>query len=336
MKRVSVAAFVLAAASVTFAGAARPVNDPLDGLLRAALDAPSTVSYAGTVEVVRLGSHAADVSVYRIEHRAPNLTRRDYTAPSSLAGDSMVTNGTLEYSIDPKRHRIVERRDDEFADSGAFQAEYGLLRANYRVTQTGSETYDGRNVIDLAFVSRYTHRTTTRMRLDAVSKVVLDKQEFSADGGLLAETRFEAIRYAPASAGDFALPSGYAMQRRGALATLEPPQRIARDAGFTMHEPRSLPEGFAPIEGTVVELHGVRTAHLLYCDGLRTVSLFENAQASTLEAATLRPRTMRVGAYEAEMPRTGRPRCSRGATAACIIRWSARWDRSTCRTSPPR
>ena len=72
-----------------------------------------------------------------------------------------------------------------------------------------------------------------------------------------------------------------------------------------MHEPRSLPEGFAPIEGTVVELHGVRTAHLLYCDGLRTVSLFENAQASTLEAATLRPRTMRVGAYEAEYAEDG-------------------------------
>jgi len=305
MKRVSIAALVLAAASATFAGA-RPADDPLDRLLRAALDAPSSISYAGTVEVVRLGSHAADVSVYRIEHRAPNLTRRDYTAPSALAGDSMVTKGTLMYSIDPKRHRIVERRDDEFADPGAFRAEYGLLRANYRVTQTGPETYDGRSVVDLAFVSRYTHRTTTRLRVDTVSKVVLDKQEFSADGGLLAETRFEAIRYTPAAAQDFALPSGYTTQRQvGAAVGLESPERITRDVGFTVREPRSLPEGFAPVEGTFVEMRGVRTAHLLYCDGLRTVSLFENAQASTLEATTLRPRTMRVGAYEAEYAEDG-------------------------------
>src|SRR5579863_7747853 len=112
MRRAStlVAALVLAASpGPTLA------KDHRDPLLFAAIVAPANVSYAGIVQVVRIGSRAAEADVYRIEHRAPDLTRRDYEAPAALAGDTVVSKGRLLFSLDTPRHRIVEARNEDAA-----------------------------------------------------------------------------------------------------------------------------------------------------------------------------------------------------------------------------
>ena len=113
---------------------------------------------------------------------------------------------------------------------------------------------------------------------------------------------------------DFALPTGYALVRGAAFAaSSESPDRAVRGAGFNAREPRSLPDGFAPVEGSLVEMRGVRTVHLLYSDGIRTVSLFENAKASTLDATRLQPQSLRVGGHSAEYAEDG---------ATALLAWS--------------
>ncbi len=233
-----------------------------------------------------MGSHSADAEVYRVEHRPPNLTRRLYTAPAALSGDSVVSKGDLAFSIDARAHRIVETRNGSVDDPVALDTDYALLRENYSVVRKGSESFDGRSVVDFALVNKFSRRTTVTLRIDAVSKFVLDKQEFATDGALADELRFEEVGYAASiPASDFALPRGYALDRGAASeGPVESPDRAVHSAGFAVREPRSLPEGFAPVEANVVEMRGVPTVHLLYCDGIRTVSLFENAKASTLNA----------------------------------------------------
>jgi negative regulator of sigma E activity len=54
-------------------------------------------------------------------------------------------------------------------------------------------------------------------------------------------------------------------------------------AGFQALGPKYLPEGFLPIAGDVSDIKGVRTLHLLYSDGLRTVSIFENARGAAVD-----------------------------------------------------
>ncbi len=97
MKPASLLAIALVAGGIAFASAqqahspAKPAHSgaqpsglaPLEALLFEASSAPSTVSYTGTVVVVRIGSRSAEASVYRIEHRAPDQTRRVYSAPSA-------------------------------------------------------------------------------------------------------------------------------------------------------------------------------------------------------------------------------------------------------------
>ncbi len=299
--RASIALLVLGA-GLTVAIAKSPAS--VDPLLRTAIAAPANVSYVAVVEVVRTGSGSAEASVYRLEHRAPDLTRRSYTAPASLAGDSVVTKGDLIYSIDRARERIVETRDDA-SDVAVLDAGYALLSRNYRTIPRGSETFDGRRTIDLALVSRYTERTTLLVRVDASNGTVLDREAFAPDGALVSETRFEQVRYTTPPAADFTLPPRYALDRDMAFAMPSPADRAVKGAGFPAREPRSLPGGFAPIEGALGEMRGVRTVQLLYSDGIRTVSLFENAKASTLETAANRARPMRVGGRNAEYVEDG-------------------------------
>jgi negative regulator of sigma E activity len=302
MNRANAAAVVFAAASLTFAGA-NPARDADNALLFAAIAAPSNVSYTGIVEVVRLGSRSAEAEVYRVEHRAPDLSRRVYTAPSGLSGDSVVSKGDLVFSIDSRRRRIVETSNDALDDSVALRANYTLLRENYRVVRKGSETFDGRPAIDLALLNKYSGRVTMLVRIDEASKLVLEKQEFAADGALVSELRFEEVNYtATIPAADFALPAPYVLVRE-AGASSESPDRAVSAAGFAAREPRSLPDGFSPVEGSLVEMRGVRTVHLLYSDGIRSISLFENAKASTLDAT--HPRSVRVGGRSAEYAEDG-------------------------------
>jgi hypothetical protein len=114
------------------------------------------------------------------------------------------------------------------------------------------------------------------------------------------------VRYAASPATDFTLPSGYAVVRGTTVeGAPQSPDRAVGSAGFTARKPRSLPGGFAPVEGNIVELRGVRTVHLLYSDGCRSVSLFENAAASNLEATGLQPRWIRIAGYTAEYAEDG-------------------------------
>jgi negative regulator of sigma E activity len=305
MRRRSAVVFALAAGTLAFASA-QPAKDPLDTLLFAAISSPATVSYTGTIQVVRMGSRAAEAAVCRVEHLAPNLTKRAYTSPSALAGDSVVSRGQLIFSVDPRRHRIVETRNEAAGDPTELNVDYALLRQNYTIAGKGSETFDGRPTIDLALVNKYSHRTTMLVRIDTTTKIVLDKEEFASDGALVGEQRFEEIHYsAQLPASDFAVPKGFALVPGG--------DRVVSSAGFAVREPHLLSDGFSPVASNLVEMRGVRTAHLLYSDGVRTVSLFENATASTLEATRLERQWLRVGGRTAEYTEDG---------ATALLAWS--------------
>jgi hypothetical protein len=53
---------------------------------------------------------------------------------------SIVSKGELTFSIDARRHRIFETRNDGVDDSLSLNSEYALVRKNYRVIREGAET----------------------------------------------------------------------------------------------------------------------------------------------------------------------------------------------------
>lgn len=284
MRSSGVAVLAFALALSAFSASPAATQAPRD-LLHAAMQAPSKISYVGEVQLLRFGTQKSEASIFRIEHRAPNLTRRWYLAPQDLYGDSDISRGETTYSIDVKRNRIVVTQDDAIDDQVAEDDNFGLLSANYKVDEGPREALFGRPVRTLQLTNRYTGLTTMRVHIDAQTFLVLEKEQYAPNGALVSQMRFENLRYTnDIPAAIFNVPTSMARvdgPRRG-MPSYDL-QRLTKTAGFDAKGPKYLPEGFLPIAGNVVDMKGVRSLHLLYSDGIRTMSLFQNAKGSAVD-----------------------------------------------------
>jgi negative regulator of sigma E activity len=306
MKRIAIAAGLAAAAATLSMSAASPVRDPIDTLVYQASTAQTGVTYTGLVQSVDFNDDDPEAVVYRIEHRPPNITERIYLSPEKLKGDEVLVRGAEGYFVDAKRHRVVETENDAVLDPVDRADDYALIRLNYRASAHADESFDGRRVKVVALINRYTATTTMIMRIDDSTKLVLDRQEFAPDGTILSETRFQEVRYVPSLPdGDFQVPNTYATVRGPRFGTsTKDVGSLASESGFGARIPRSLPEGFSAIEGHVAKVRTAPTVHVLYSDGIRTVSIFENAGSSSAPHPTATP--TRVGNDDANYLTRGR------------------------------
>jgi negative regulator of sigma E activity len=307
MKRVNLAvAVAILAATTSVAGAGVAPEAPA-ALVADAIEAPAHVSYAGTVELLKVGAHGAESSVFDIEHRAPDRTRKTFSAPAAVNGDSVVQVGNTSYEIDLKRSRVVSSENDALTDPAALAANYSLLKRNYHAVAKSDEVFAGRPAKVVAIVSDYNNRSAIVVRIDSATKLVLDKQQYDTDGTLTGEMRFIRIRFAGSMPdADFAIPTNLpqvAGPRRGVPS--EAIDGLVARAGFAAQNPKFLPLGFSPVEGSLVTIQSVRTLHLLYSDGIRTISLFENNKATADDLTRYHAQTTTIAGHSAQYAESG-------------------------------
>lgn len=272
-------------------------------LLRNAVMAYSKYSYVGQVQNVDFGTAHADAVLFRIEHRAPDLTRRWYLAPESLYGDSIISKGDTSYDVDTHHKRVIVVRDDALADQVAEDDNFGLLLHNYRAVMGPEENVAGRRAYTVLLINKYTGANVLRIWLDAETNLVLQKERYSASGSVAHQMRFENIRYEANIPSDlFNVPTAGYTRVIGPSHGLPSNdlQAVVRNAGFEALGPKYLPEGFLPIAGDLSEVKGVRMLHLLYSDGLRTVSLFENAKGAAVDLSHYPVHQTNVRSHDAQ------------------------------------
>lgn len=277
-------------------------------LLRDAVLAYGKYSYIGQVQNTDFGNDRADAVLFRIEHRAPDMTRRWYLAPESLYGDSIVSRGDTSYDIDPHSKRIIVTHDDAIDDQVAMDDNFGLLLHNYRAVIGADDNVAGRRAKSVLLVNKYTGETVMRIAVDAQTKLVLEKDRYSPTGSIAHQMRFEQIRFTNAiPSGLFDVPDGGYTRKEGP-SHASPSNDLAavvRTAGFQAIGPKYLPDGFLPIAGDVTDIKGVRTLHILYSDGLRTVSLFENARGAAVDLSKYTVHTTKVRSGNAQYVEDG-------------------------------
>jgi negative regulator of sigma E activity len=279
------------------------------------MSVPDRLSYVGEIAITHFGMQRSEAAIYRIEHRAPNLTRRWYLAPQGLYGDSVISRGDTTFSIDVKRERVIVAQDDAVDDQVAEDDNFGVLSSNYRPSFAPDETVDGRLCHVILLTNKYTGETTMRLCVDAKTGLVLEKEQYSANGSLLTDTRFRQLRYvSEIPMGIFEIPKG--LKRVDGPARSLPSSDLAnviKTAGFKALGPKYLPEGFIPVEGDVIEIKGVRTLHLLYSDGIRTVSLFQNQHAAAVDFSHYRVNETTIKDRDAQYVEEG---------ATTLVAWS--------------
>lgn len=300
--RAASAFFSAALAALAIGNVSANAQGNADSLLRSAIYAPDAVSYVGQVQNVEFGQSRADATIFRIEHKSPDLTRRWYVAPQSLYGDSIISRGDTSYNVDVKHDRIIVSRDDVIDDQVAMDDNFGLLSHNYTSVMGPDETVAGRRTISVLLVNKFTGQTVMRVWLDAGTHLVLQKVRYANNGSITYQMRFDQIRYTSAvPSAIFNVPSkGFTRVRgvdHGAISS--DIASVVRMAGFHARFPQHVPNGFTPVAGNVADIKGVRTLHLLYSDGIRTISLFENAHDSAVDMSRYKVHTVNLHGGEA-------------------------------------
>jgi sigma-E factor negative regulatory protein RseB len=305
------AALIAAAACLALATAAfaAPPEEDAAGLLRASIDASRLVSYIGQLETIRFSANKASATIVRIEHRAPDRTRRWYLAPESLYGDYIITRSTTTWQFDTRRERVTTSSNPLLDVSLAAGNTLELLYANYRAVPSSGEIVAGRPTISLVLINKYTGERVARIWIDSQTKLVLRKETFHADGSIATASRFEELRYTEKIPDDIFstnVPDGYTQvteaEREAPSLDLE---SVTREAGFKPASPADLPEGFALVGSSVETVNGVKTVHLNYSDGLRTLSLFENAAGAEADFGLDKPRLIALGEDQGKLVEHG-------------------------------
>ncbi len=294
----------LALASVLFARSIGLAGTNGAALYSEAVEADDHVSYYATLTSVVYESDHAASTVARIEHQAPHSWRLWYMAPADAYGRLIVSNEQQTYQYEPKLNRVISHDWNASAPGVAQPVDVSVVLKNYNVEVGPASSIAGRATHSLSLVSRYTGNVVQRVWVDDKTKLILRLENYNGDGEVTMHTSFDSIRVG----GDFPpelfaleVPKGMTLVRgfdygQSTLNTTD----LLKAANFQFAEPKYLPDGFALVSGSVAMRNGVQTIQLVYGDGLRTFSLFENATGRLPSFDEATPKPIQVGSASAE------------------------------------
>jgi negative regulator of sigma E activity len=294
----------LVSAPTPLRAAPTPQQTRGDVLVRMAFEAPRHVSYVGQLQVTRWSGSRSNAQLTRIEHRAPDDTRRTMLAPPSMYGDYEIQHGDDSWTFDVKRSRIVRTKNRSSSNDLARNSNIALLVKNYRAVLGPTEPIAGRQASTVSLVNRYTGERTMRIWIDASTNLLLAKDVYRTDGSLESRVRFDEIRFTdhiPTAIFAANSPEGYAsIEGRTFGEPTSKVARVVRDASFRVVTPKELPEG-----ADTSDANGVKSVHLLYTDGVRNLSLFENDSNRDADFGALTPTTVRLENHDAHYVKDG-------------------------------
>jgi negative regulator of sigma E activity len=288
-----------------------PAPSPADSnaLVRAALDAPRHVSYVGQMQTIRWGSRMANATIQRVEHLAPASTRRTFLAPEALYGEYDITRGTTTTKIDPKQHRVLVSENPSSDNAITMNSSITLLAENYRAVIGPVEMVAARPATTISLVNKYSGERMMRLWIDNETKVVLAKEAYHQDGSLAWRSRFDEIRFTteiPGGIFSAAIPPGFQeVEGRHFADVSDDTQHTMEAAGFKAVNPKYLPDGFHMIGAENSTFRGMRNLHLLYSDGLRSLSLFENNAGSEPDFGGVKPSVTHFEGHDAQYVKDG-------------------------------
>ena len=296
-KAIGAAALATAAAMFAAAGFAAPVTaatvaaspspspsstaTPTAGeLLRLANHADDRVSYTGTVTTVIYNEHGADSTVVRVDHSAPDKWRMWYVAPADAYGRLIVSDEVTTYQYEPKISTVYS---DSWEQAPALTLDLDTAKVlkNYNIDFGAGADVAGRKAITISLVSKYSGALAQRVWVDADTDVVLQRESYGSDGTISSKTSFDTIRFVndlPKDLFDLSIPAGMHVQPGPTYAkSVKAISDIQGGVPFSIISPRYVPLGFTFDQASLGIRNGIQTVQLLYSDGLRDFSVFENA-----------------------------------------------------------
>ncbi|MBV8172867.1 MAG: DUF4367 domain-containing protein [Candidatus Eremiobacteraeota bacterium] len=249
-------------------------------LLENAVTADDHVSFSGSVTTVVYGAASTSATVVRIEHKAPNDWRLWYVAPADAYGRLIISNESVAYEYEPTTGKVFS---NDWASLSPFATELdiGRIKRNYSVQVTDRASVAGRAARMLSLTSAYSHALVLRLWVDAESGLTLRRETYHGDGTIATKTEFDNIRFVkdlPDDLFKMTVPAGMTLTPGADYSSsTNALDALTGKLSFKSVSPRELPEGFTFEKASSETRAGVQTVQFVYSDGLRSVSLFENA-----------------------------------------------------------
>jgi outer membrane lipoprotein-sorting protein len=289
-----------AAASVFIAStaAAAPQPSAID-MLQKAVAADDAVSYSGTMTTIVYGRDRTDSTVVRLDHGAPSAWRMWYVAPVDAYGRLIISNEKVTYQYEASTNTVYADDWSASAPPLAESIDAARVEHNYRIETGPSTTVAGRAAHGISLTSKYSGVLIGRLWVDDQTDLILRRESYHADGSIASKSSFDNVRIVkslPKELFDLSIPQGMRLVQGatfGKAATDD--ATLASSLPFSIVRPESLPDGFTLDHDSVSMHDGVQTLQIVYDDGLRDFSLFENATAKlpTFEGVT--PKKLDVG-----------------------------------------
>jgi sigma-E factor negative regulatory protein RseB len=253
--------------SCSAAATAQPA-DPNEWLKRMSAAVQHT-SYVGTVIRVRDGQ----VEALKVVHTVSDGVIREKVVAQEGDGLEIIRNGNEVHCIIPDRKSVlVEEWNDQstvFSTLPTSQVRFG---SEYDVILKGEERVAGRRTVLVAIKPHDEYRYGHRIWLDLETAFPLQTQLIGEDGQAIEQVRFADISLNKAIDMEMLEPS----IDIEAFRWVNQPPRHVNHAIESSWRSSDLPRGFRPIATHGEKLPGSDdvTTHILYSDGLATVSVF--------------------------------------------------------------
>ena len=263
------------------AATTQPTTSPdAAALLKQAVVADDHVSYTGTVSTIVYAGHGANATVVRVDHSAPNKWRMWYVAPADAYGRLIVSDETTTYQYEPTTATVFS---DEWTQAPALTLDLDTAKVlkNYSIEVGAAPDVAGRRSVMLSFTSKYGGALVQRVLLDAATNLVLEREAYAADGTIESKSSFDNVRIVsalPKDLFDLTVPAGMHVEPGTTFGkTVKDLGSIQGSVSFDVIRPLYVPDGFTFDQASLGTREGIQTVQLLYTDGLRDFSVFENA-----------------------------------------------------------
>lgn len=262
----------------------RAADDPRAWLARMS-DAVEYLNYEGTL--VHL--HGGDSSVLRIAHRAENGRVTERITSEDAGREIIRTDDEVTCIFPDLRTVLIEKRDDSNREQSPLRVHLpGTSEINdtlYHLSFSGSRRIAGRDTQAIAIRSKDSFRYGYRIWLDRATAMPLQTQLLDEQGEVLEQILFTEIELPeriPGSAFEPSVPVESFSVRRAPAPAANQPARAQE--GWKVKE---LPRGFALTvrNASVMPDSGNGLRHMVYSDGLATVSLFVEPAVAASEQA---------------------------------------------------
>lgn len=271
----------LSAAALLAVAAPSVASSEGDALLQRAVVADDATSYTGTLTSVVYTSDRAESTVVNVDHLAPSQWRIWYVAPADAYGRLIISNETVTYQYEPSANKVYANNWSTSSLELGDALDTARVEKNYAVQIGAGTSAAGHAAHILTMTSKHSGTLVERLWIDDQTDLILRRETYHADGTIASKTSFDnvrAVKSLPKALFDLSIPAGMTLVPGATYAT-KAASDVAATASltFTVVRPKFLPEGFSLAHESVGVHDDVETLQLVYDDGLRDFSLFENA-----------------------------------------------------------